>query len=288
MASSNITKNNYDVAIIGAGPAGITAAIYLKRANLNCLIIEKEMPDADKEVLLVIDAGTGQNAISQVKAFKEVAPITGLVLTKLDGDSRGGAALSIVYCTGKPIKLTGIGEKLDALNDFHPSRMADRILGMGDIVSLVEKAQEVFDEEQAKEFEKKMEKAEFSYNDFLKMQKQMKMFGSIDNILGMLPILGLDKNTKETIATEGEKQIKRIEAFISSMTPAERAKPELMNTSRKRRISVGCGIPMHEINQIISNFDQMRQMMRGFSDIKKKVKSGKIKIYKNFRGKLPF
>jgi signal recognition particle subunit SRP54 len=120
------------------------------------------------------------------------------------------------------------------------------------------------------------------------MQKQMKMFGYIDNILGMLPIPGLDKNTKETIATEGEKQIKRIEAFISSMTPAERAKPELMNTSRKRRISVGCGIPMHEINQIISNFDQMRQMMRGFSDIKKKVKSGKIKIPKNFRGKLPF
>ena len=241
-----------------------------------------------QEKLLVIDSMLGQQAVSVAENFNAQLDITGIVLTKLDGDSRGGAALSVVQSSGKPIKLTGTGEKLDALNDFHPSRMADRILGMGDIVSLVEKAQEVFDEEQAKEFEKKMEKAEFSYNDFLKMQKQMKMFGSIDNILGMLPIPGLDKNTKETIATEGEKQIKRIEAFISSMTPAERAKPELMNTSRKRRISVGCGIPMHEINQIISNFDQMRQMMRGFSDIKKKVKSGKIKIPKNFRGKLPF
>ena len=241
-----------------------------------------------QEKLLVIDSMLGQQAVSVAENFNAQLDITGIVLTKLDGDSRGGAALSVVQSSGKPIKLTGTGEKLDALTDFHPSRMADRILGMGDIVSLVEKAQEVFDEEQAKEFEKKMEKAEFSYNDFLKMQKQMKMFGSIDNILGMLPIPGLDKNTKETIATEGEKQIKRIEAFISSMTPAERAKPELMNTSRKRRISVGCGIPMHEINQIISNFDQMRQMMRGFSDIKKKVKSGKIKIPKNFRGKLPF
>ena len=203
-------------------------------------------------------------------------------------DSRGGAALSVVYSSGKPVKLTGTGEKLDALDDFHPSRMADRILGMGDIVSLVEKAQEVFDEEQAKEFEKKMQKAEFSYNDFLKMQKQMKMFGSIDNLLGMLPIPGLNKETKETIASEGEKQMKKIESFISSMTPAERANPSLMNTSRKRRISMGSGIPIHEVNQIISQFDQMKQMMKGFSDIKQKVKKGKLKIPKNFGGKFPF
>lgn len=241
-----------------------------------------------QEKLLVIDSMLGQQAVSVAENFNLQLDITGIVLTKLDGDSRGGAALSVVHSSGKPIKLTGTGEKLEALNDFHPSRMADRILGMGDIVSLVEKAQEVFDEKQAKEFEKKMEKAEFSYNDFLNMQKQMKMFGSIDNILGMLPIPGLNRDSKELIASEGEKQLKKIESFISSMTPKERANPSLINTSRKRRIAAGCGMPIHEVNQIISQFDQMRQMMRGFSDIKKKVKSGKMKIPRNLGGKFPF
>lgn len=241
-----------------------------------------------QEKLLVIDSMLGQQAVSVAENFNTQLDITGIILTKLDGDSRGGAALSVVQAAGKPIKLTGTGEKLDALNDFHPSRMADRILGMGDIVSLVEKAQEVFDEKQAKEFEKKMAKAEFTYNDFLNMQKQMKMFGSIDNILGMLPIPGLNKDAKETIATEGEKQLKKIESFISSMTPAERANPQLINTSRKRRISTGCGLPLHEVNQIISQFDQMRQMMKGMNDIKQKVKKGKLKIPKNFGGRFPF
>lgn len=241
-----------------------------------------------QEKLLVIDSMLGQQAVSVAENFNAQLEITGIVLTKLDGDSRGGAALSVVYSSGKPIKLTGTGEKTDALNDFHPSRMADRILGMGDIVSLVEKAQEVFDEEQAKEFEKKMAKAEFSYNDFLKMQKQMSMFGSIDNILGMLPIPGLNKETKENIASEGEKQIKKIESFIASMTPDERENPLLMNTSRKKRISKGSGIPLHEVNQIITQFDQMRQMMKGMSTIKEKMKKGKLKIPKNFRNKFPF
>lgn len=241
-----------------------------------------------QEKLLVIDSMLGQQAVSVAENFNAQLEITGIVLTKLDGDSRGGAALSVVYSSGKPIKLTGTGEKTDALNDFHPSRMADRILGMGDIVSLVEKAQEVFDEEQAKEFEKKMAKAEFSYNDFLKMQKQMSMFGSIDNILGMLPIPGLNKETKENIASEGEKQIKKIESFISSMTPDERENPSLMNTSRKKRIAKGSGIPLHEVNQIITQFDQMRQMMKGMSTIKEKMKKGKLKIPKNFRNGFPF
>lgn len=241
-----------------------------------------------QEKLLVIDSMLGQQAVSVAENFNAQLEITGIVLTKLDGDSRGGAALSVVYSSGKPIKLTGTGEKTDALNDFHPSRMADRILGMGDIVSLVEKAQEVFDEEQAKEFEKKMAKAEFSYNDFLKMQKQMSMFGSIDNILGMLPIPGLNKETKENIASEGEKQIKKIESFIASMTPEERENPLLMNTSRKKRISKGSGIPLHEVNQIITQFDQIRQMMKGMSTIKEKMKKGKLKIPKNFRNKFPF
>ena len=250
------------------------------------LLIDRAFKPQEK--LLVIDSMLGQQAVSVAENFNTQLDITGIVLTKLDGDSRGGAALSVVQAAGKPIKLTGTGEKLDALNDFHPSRMADRILGMGDIVSFVEKAQEVFDEEQAREFEKKMEKAEFSYNDFLNMQKQMQMFGSIEGILGMLPIPGLNRDTKETIASEGEKQMKRIKSFISSMTPEERANPSVMNTSRKKRISAGCGIPMHEVNQIIMQFEQMRQMMKGMSDLKK----GKIKLPKNLRGalkgKLPF
>ena len=250
------------------------------------LLIDRAFQPQEK--LLVIDSMLGQQAVSVAENFNLQLDITGIVLTKLDGDSRGGAALSVVLSSGKPIKLTGTGEKLDALNDFYPERMADRILGMGDIVSFVEKAQEVFDEKQAKEFEKKMEKAEFSYNDFLNMQKQMKMFGSIDSILGMLPIPGLNRDTKETIAVEGEKQLKKIESFISSMTPEERANPNIMNTSRKRRIATGCGIPIHEINQMITQFDQMRKMMKGFSDIKQKVKKGKLKIPKNFGNKFPF
>ena len=274
--------NGYNVIIIDT--AGRLQIDNEMMAEL--LLIDRAFNPQEK--LLVIDSMLGQQAVSVAENFNTQLDITGIVLTKLDGDSRGGAALSVVQAAGKPIKLTGTGEKLDALNDFYPSRMADRILGMGDIVSLVEKAQEVFDEKQAKEFEKKMEKAEFSYNDFLKMQKQMKMFGSIDNILGMLPIPGLNRDTKETIATEGEKQMKRIESFISSMTEEERANPNLINTSRKRRISSGSGIPIQEVNQIIMQFEQMRKMMKGFSDIKQKVKKGKLKIPKNLGGKLPF
>ena len=279
-------ENGYNVVIIDT--AGRLQVDDTMMAEL--LLIDRAFKPHEK--LLVIDSMLGQQAVSVAENFNAQLDITGVVLTKLDGDSRGGAALSVVHAAGKPIKLTGVGEKLDALNDFHPSRMADRILGMGDIVSFVEKAQEVFDEEQAKEFEKKMEKAEFSFNDFLQMQKQMKMFGSIEGILGMLPIPGLNKDSKEMIANEGEKQFKRIESFIASMTPEERANPSLINTSRKRRISNGSGIPIHEVNQIITQFDQMRQMMKGFSDIKSKVKKGKLKIpkslAKNFGGKFPF
>ena len=275
-------SNGYNVVIIDT--AGRLQIDNEMMAEL--MLIDRAFHPQEK--LLVIDSMLGQQAVSVAENFNTQLDITGIILTKLDGDSRGGAALSVVQAAGKPIKLTGTGEKLDALNDFHPSRMADRILGMGDIVSLVEKAQEVFDEKQAKEFEKKMAKAEFTYNDFLNMQKQMKMFGSIDNILGMLPIPGLNKDAKETIATEGEKQLKKIESFISSMTPSERANPQLINTSRKRRISAGCGLPIHEVNQIISQFDQMRQMMKGMNDIKQKVKKGKLKIPKNFVGRFPF
>ena len=231
------------------------------------LLIDRVFQPAEK--LLVVDSMTGQEAVNVAENFDEQLNITGLVLTKLDGDSRGGAALSIAYCTHKPVKLTGTGEKLNALEDFYPERMATRILGMGDIVSLVERAQEVFDEKTAKEMEKKMAKAEFSFNDFLKMQSQMKMFGSIDQLLGMIPGLKISKDDRQMLSHEGEKQLKRIEAFIQSMTPEEREHPELMNSSRKKRIAAGCGMPLHELNVFINQFEQMRKMMKGFSDVKK-------------------
>lgn len=233
------------------------------------LLIDRIFHPAEK--LLVVDSMTGQEAVNVAENFDAQLGVTGLVLTKLDGDSRGGAALSVVYCTHKPIKLTGTGEKLNALEDFYPERMATRILGMGDIVSLVERAQEVFDEKTAKEMEKKMAKAEFSFNDFLKMQSQMKMFGSMDQLLGMIPGLKMSKDDRQKILHEGEKQFKRIEVFIQSMTPEEREHPELMNSSRKKRISQGSGIPLHELNIFINQFEQMRKMMKGFSDVKKVI-----------------
>lgn len=238
------------------------------------------------EKLLVIDSMTGQEAVNVAENFDAQLSITGLVLTKLDGDSRGGAALSIVYCTKKPIKLTGTGEKLNALEDFYPERMATRILGMGDIVSLVERAKEVFDEKSAKEMEKKMAKAEFSFNDFLKMQSQMKMFGSMDQLLGMIPGLKMSKDDRQKISHEGEKQFKKIEVFIQSMTPEEREHPELMNTSRKRRIAQGSGMDIHELNMFITQFEQMRSMMKGFSDIKKNMGSMMGKLGGQAGGKL--
>ena len=214
------------------------------------LIIDRVFNPQEK--LLVIDAMTGQEAVHVAENFDAQIGLTGLVLTKLDGDSRGGSALSVVHCTGKPIKLTGTGEKLNALEDFYPERMATRILGMGDIVSLVERAQEVFDE-----------------IDFLNMQKQMKMFGSMDQILGMLPGVNLKQSDREKISHASETEFKKIEVFIQSMTPEERDNPQLMNTSRKKRIAKGCGMDMHTINQYVKQFEQMRQMMGGMNKMKK-------------------
>ena len=248
------------------------------------LLIDRVFKPAEK--LLVIDSMTGQEAVNVAENFDAQLSISGLVLTKLDGDSRGGAALSIVYCTGKPIKLTGTGEKLNALEDFYPERMADRILGMGDIVSLVERAQEVFDEKTSLEMEKKMAKAEFSFNDFLKMQAQMKMFGSMDQLLGMIPGLKISKDDRQMISHEGEKQFKRIEVFIQSMTPEEREHPELMNSSRKKRIAQGSGIPIHDVNLFINQFEQMRKMMKGMSDLKSTMGKMAGKLGQQGAGKL--
>lgn len=236
------------------------------------------------EKLLVIDSMTGQEAVNVAENFDAQLGLTGLVLTKLDGDSRGGAALSVAYCTGKPVKLTGTGEKLNALEDFYPERMATRILGMGDIVSLVERAQEVFDEKQALELEEKMRKSEFSFNDFLKMQKQMKMFGSMDQILGMLPGINIAKDDRQKLSHESDKQFKKMEVFIQSMTPQERSNPELINTGRKKRIARGSGMSMAELNQFLTQFQQMRMMMKGMSDMKNMMsKAGGMP---NFGGKM--
>lgn len=231
------------------------------------LIIDRIFQPHEK--LLVIDAMTGQEAVNVAENFDAQIGLTGLVLTKLDGDSRGGSALSVVHCTGKPIKLTGTGEKLNALEDFYPERMATRILGMGDIVSLVERAQEVFDEKEALKMQEKMQKAEFSYNDFLNMQKQMKMFGSMDQILGMLPGVNLKQADREKISHATDTEFKKIEVFIQSMTPEERDNPQLMNTSRKKRIAKGCGMDMHTVNVYVKQFEQMRQMMGGMNKMQK-------------------
>ncbi len=231
------------------------------------LIIDRVFQPQEK--LLVIDSMTGQEAVHVAENFDAQIGLTGLVLTKLDGDSRGGAALSVVYCTGKPIKLTGTGEKLNALEDFYPERMATRILGMGDIVSLVERAQEVFDEKEALKFQEKMQKEQFSYNDFLNMQKQMKMFGSMDQILGMIPGVNLKQADREKISHATDTEFKKIEVFIQSMTPEERDNPQLMNTSRKKRIAKGCGMDMHTVNLYVKQFEQMRQMMSGMNKMQK-------------------
>lgn len=231
------------------------------------LIIDRVFQPHEK--LLVIDAMTGQEAVHVAENFDAQIGLTGLVLTKLDGDSRGGSALSVVHCTGKPIKLTGTGEKLNALEDFYPERMATRILGMGDIVSLVERAQEVFDEKEALKFQEKMEKEEFSFNDFLNMQKQMKMFGSMDQILGMIPGVNLKQADREKISHASETEFKKIEVFIQSMTPEERDNPHIMNTSRKKRIAKGCGMDLHTINLYVKQFEQMRQMMGGMNKMQK-------------------
>lgn len=231
------------------------------------LIIDRVFRPHEK--LLVIDAMTGQEAVHVAENFDAQIGLTGLILTKLDGDSRGGSALSVVHCTGKPIKLTGTGEKLNALEDFYPERMVTRILGMGDIVSLVERAQEVFDEKEALKMQEKMQKAEFSFNDFLNMKKQMQMFGSMDQILGMLPGVNLKQADREKISHATDTEFKKIEVFIQSMTPEEREHPELMNTSRKKRIAKGCGMDMHTVNVYVKQFEQMRQMMGGMNKMQK-------------------
>jgi len=211
------------------------------------------------EILFVVDSMTGQDAVNTAKAFNDRLDFTGVVLTKLDGDTRGGAALSILSVVSKPIKFVGTGEKMDAIDVFHPSRMADRILGMGDVVSLVEKAQENFSEEESRKLFKKMTKNQFDFDDFLTQINRMKKMGSMKDLMGMLPG-GLGKAMKG--ANIEDDMFKATEAIISSMTPAERANPELLNGKRRERIAKGSGNNIQEVNKVIKQFEEMRKMMK--------------------------
>jgi signal recognition particle subunit SRP54 len=226
------------------------------------LVRQKEVLKS-REVLLVVDAMTGQDAVSVAKTFDEKLGVSGFIMTKLDGDARGGAALSIRAVTGKPIKFIGVGEKLDALELFHPERMASRILGMGDVVSLVEKAQELFDEKEAKELEKKIRKDEFTLEDFKDQLKQIKKLGSMESLLGMIP--GLSKLKGAIDFSEAEKEIKKTEAIISSMTPRERLLPHLLDGSRRERISKGSGTRVQDINELLRRYMETRKMIKKFA-----------------------
>ena len=214
------------------------------------------------EILFVVDAMTGQDAVNTAKEFNDRLDYTGVILTKLDGDTRGGAALSIRSVVKKPIKFVGTGEKMDALDPFHPSRMADRILGMGDIVSLVEKAQEQFDEEEARRLERKIQKNQFDFNDFYKQIQQIKKMGSVKDLVGMIP--GVGKAVKDLDIDDNA--FKNIEAIILSMTPNERTHPECLNTSRRMRLAKGSGTNIQEVNKLIKQFDQTRKMMKMVTD----------------------
>jgi signal recognition particle subunit SRP54 len=219
-----------------------------------------------QETLLVVDAATGQQAVSVASRFNDVLSITGIILTKLDGDARGGAALSMREVTRQPIKFTGTGEKLDQFEVFVPERLAGRILGMGDVVGLVEKAAEAVDEEEAARLERKLRTASFDFNDFLAQFKMMRRMGPLENILGMLPGM----SNVQGLSVD-EKQLKRTEAIVLSMTKEERTRPDILNARRRQRIARGCGCTVTEVNDLLRRFDQMRKMMKSAGKMKKMV-----------------
>ena len=243
---------SYDVVIIDtAGRLAVDEEMMNEIASLK----ETVKPN---ETLFVVDSMTGQDAVNTAKEFNDTLDFDGVVLTKLDGDTRGGAALSIRTIVTKPIKFVGTGEKMEAIDVFHPSRMADRILGMGDIVSLVERAQEQFDEEEAKRLQKKIQKNKFDFNDFLKQIEQIKKMGNLKDLASMIP--GVGKAIKDIEIDDNA--FKGVEAIIKSMTPKERTNPEILNTSRRQRIAKGSGTSIQEVNKLIKQFDQTRKMMK--------------------------
>ena len=227
------------------------------------------------EILLVVDAMTGQDAVNVAKSFNDLLDITGVVLSKMDGDTRGGAALSVRYVTGKPIKFIGTGEKLDAIELFHPDRMASRILDMGDILSLIEKAEAAFDEKSAKEMEKKFREQTFTLEDFLAQLYQIKKMGNISQLIGMLP--GVKTGALKDAEID-ENYMKQIEAIILSMTKEERARPELINGSRRKRIAKGSGTTVEDVNKLLRQFEQMKKTMKQFTNMGKRRSFGGIKL----------
>jgi len=223
-------------------------------------IREAAQPD---ETLLVVDAMTGQDAVNVAESFHQQLELTGVVLSKLDGDTRGGAAISVKAVTGCPIKFAALGEKLDALEPFHPERMASRILGMGDVLSLIEKAQSNIDADRAAELERKMRKAEFTFEDFLDQMEQLKKMGPLDQLLDMMPGMGKMKGNMKV----DEKQMSRVEAIVKSMTKLEKRQPEILNANRRKRIANGSGTTIQDVNRLLKQFEDMRKMMKQFSSM---------------------
>ena len=246
--------------------------LHVDEDMMDELIEIKENVDVAQTVL-VVDAMTGQDAVNVASTFDEKIGIDGVILTKLDGDTRGGAALSIRAVTGKPILYAGMGEKLSDLEQFYPERMASRILGMGDVLTLIEKAQAEMDDEKAAEMEKRFRKAEFTFNDYLDSMSQMKKMGGFANVLSMMPGIG-GAQMKQIEDAMDEKKMARIEAIIYSMTPAERGDPNLINPSRKRRIAAGAGVDISEVNRLVKQFEQARKMMKQMPGMMGKGKRG--------------
>lgn len=248
-------QNNFGVVIVDtAGRQAVNDVLMTEISNIKKAI-------QPNETLFVVDSMTGQDAVNTAKSFNDKLNFDGVVLTKLDGDTRGGAALSIKWTVQKPIKFVSRGEKLDSIDVFHPERMAQRILGMGDIVSLVEKAQEQYDEKEAKKLEKKIKKNQFDFDDFLSQIKQIKRMGNLKDLLGMMP--GVGKAIKDIDIDDDA--FKSLEAMIASMTPEERGNPEIIDTSRRKRIAKGSGTTIQEVNQFMKQFDQMKKMMKMMS-----------------------
>ncbi|PID22605.1 signal recognition particle protein [Sporosarcina sp. P3] len=268
-AMEEAEREHNDVVIIDtAGRLHVDEALMQELKDI------RELTNPD-EIFLVVDAMTGQDAVNVAKSFDDTLGITGVILTKLDGDTRGGAALSIRTVTEKPIKFVGMGEKMDALEPFHPERMASRILGMGDVMSLIEKAQENVDENKAKELEQKLRTQSFTLDDFLDQMQQVKKMGPLDEILKMMPgankIKGLDN------AKVDESQMGRVEAVIYSMTLAERENPEIINASRKKRIATGSGTSTQEVNRLLKQFEEMKKMVKQMTNMQQKgKKKGKM------------
>ena len=256
-------KNSNDVVILDtAGRLHIDEELMQELKDIKSTV----NPD---EILLVVDAMTGQDAVNVAKSFNDELDVTGIILTKLDGDARGGAALSIRNVAEKPIKFIGVGEKLDELEPFHPDRMASRILGMGDVLSLIERAQTAIDEKKAKELEEKIRSQKYSFNDFLEQLDQIRSMGPLDELLGMIP--GVNSKALKGL-NFGDKEIKRIEAMIQSMTNYERENPEIIDSSRRKRIAKGSGTTVSELNKLLKQFKETRKMMKQMGNMSKSMK----------------